>query len=218
MRTRYLLFSLLVLVLIASCATPPAPAEPEEQPEAPAAPAPAEPAPAEPAPAEPAPAEPAPAEPAPAEPAPAEPEAAPTPPPAARRAPAPAPAAIPTSWEAVDVEARLNGRPYRIPDEYLGYRVIGTFGERDLTIEVPELDFRIYAVYDLLPNGLHRVSVTGYENVPPGIQELAMLAEQEIGGPLPDDYYFEVELRDRQAIVEADALGFSASSTWVPVR
>ena len=192
MRTRYLLFSLLVLILAASCATAPAPAEPEPAPEPPAP---------EPAP------EP---EPAPAEPA-------PTPPPVT--APEePAPAVIPASWEAIDVRATRNGRPFQIPDEYLGYRVIGRIGERDLTIETPELGFKVLAVYELLPNGLYRVTPTRYENVPIGLQELAMLAEQEIGGPLPDDYYFDVELQDRTAIVEAEALGFSATSTWIPLE
>ena len=209
MRTRYLVFSLLVLILAASCATAPAPAEPEPQPEPPAAPAPAEPAPA--------PAPPAPAEPAPAPPAPAEPAPAPEPPPVTTPAET-APAEVHATWEAVDVRATYDGRPFPIPEEYLGYRVTGTIGERDLTIEVPELDFRILARYELMPNGLYRVTPTRYENVPIGLQELAMAAEQEIGGPLPNDYYFEVDLRGRHAIVEAEALGFSATSTWMPLE
>ena len=186
MRTRYLLLSLVIVILAVSCATAPPAPEPEPVTETPAKPAPAEPAPA------------------PAKPAPAPVEV--TPP--------PAPAVSATKWQAVEMQIRLNDRPYQIPAEFRNNRVIGTIGERDLTIEMPSMSFTIYATYEPAGKDLYRVTPVRYVNVPAGIQEFAILAEKEIGGPLPKDYYFELSQQRGKAVIEAEALGFSLSWTW----
>jgi len=127
-------------------------------------------------------------------------------------------ATIPLKWVATGVKVTNNGKPYALPKSFVSSPVFATIGNSTLVLEVPSVSFRIEAKYELRSDGTVKITPTKYVNVPAEIQQVPKLAQQEIGGPLPQSFYFTVRQSGTIGYVEAKGLSFTLSSSWVPSK
>jgi hypothetical protein len=109
-----------------------------------------------------------------------------------------------------------NGHPVALPAEMTKYVVFGRDEGTRIVLEVPEIQFTLSGAYSFVSASMVKVSAIEYKNVPPLVTELALAMEKQLGGKLPDSFYFKVGLEGLKVSVDAKALGYELASTWVP--
>ena len=113
-------------------------------------------------------------------------------------------------WQASNLELTKDGKPVYIPKKYLNPVFVEIFEHEYVKLVMGK--FRIAAIYEL--NGTElKVTPVYYENVNNELLEFF----ENLGIKLPIDYYFTGELNDDVGVLNAEALGYDLSVTWVQV-